>query len=726
MQGEKVLFISSFPPRECGIATFTKDLTESIQKKFGNSLKPKIVAMNESESSFHKYPGKVVSSIVEQDFSDYERIAKKINSMRDVKVVNIQHEFGLFGGEYGGHLLRLMELSDKKIVTTLHTVLENPDQKMLETIQGIFAKSEKVIVMTEIAKKILSEQYGVPKEKIRVIPHGVPSISYGKDKEKLKRKFGLEGKNVLLTFGLLSRGKAIEHVINAMPEIVRKNPNALYLIVGETHPKVREQEGESYRAELKELIRKNMVEDNVKFMDKFVTTQELVECLTISDLYLAPSLDPKQICSGTVSYALGAGKAIVASKNKYNEEMLSNGRGIMLPANSPKGFADAANRLLNDEALLKGYEKNAFEFSRKMTWPNVSAHYTDVFYSISENGGGFFGRLPKVSFRHFSRLTDDFGIIQFADYSTPDKQSGYTLDDNARALTVAVKGYEKFGTQKMLRFADKFLGFIDYCKTENGKFHNELNYEREFMDDFGSEDSFGRAIRALGSTWNSSLPDKYRFRAREILESTMKNGQEINSPRAQANTLIGLANSSALSANDGTIRAGLVDSLVSKFHENSDDEWQWFEKYLTYGNSVIPESLFEAAPQNGLETAMEVAKKSLNFLTKTLFINNKFVPIGQEAWYLKGEERSVYDQQPIEAGTTTTAYLKAFEKTGDESYRKKAREAFDWFLGQNSANQVVYDEATGGCFDGITRTGVNANEGAESTISYLLARLSIS
>ncbi|MFH1224265.1 MAG: glycosyltransferase family 4 protein [Candidatus Diapherotrites archaeon] len=722
MGAKKILFLGTYHPRECGIATFTRDLSDAISKKAGNGISPAIIAMNEDESIFRKYPKNVICTITEPNIESYDAAAEKINSMRGADVLSVQHEFGIFGGNYGSHLIRLMERTDKKIITTLHTVLENPEQGMRDVVRDIFAHSDTVVVMTENAKKILVEHYGVPGEKMKVILHGVPPVSFGSG-EAIKKKYGLEGKKIILTFGLLSRGKGIENAIMAMPEIVKRHPDCIYVILGQTHPKVREESGEDYRNELKALVRKTGAGKHVKFWNKFLSIREITDFLQIATVYFATSLDQKQITSGTVSYALGAGKAIVASKTKYNEEILANGRGIIVADNSPKGFADGAIRLLSDNALRRGMEKNAFEFSRKMSWPNVSIQYLNALGELApiETKSG----LPRISFRHFSNMTDDFGMIQFADYTTPDIGSGYTLDDNARALMVAAKGYERFGTRRMLRFADTFINFIEKCGTPDGGFHNVLSGRREFMDEKGSEDSFGRAVWALGHAYGSGLPDEHRLRAKKILDDTLKHGIEIKSPRAQAHTLMGLAVAKAVPEKAPELMGGLIDSLVSRYESESDESWKWFEPYLTYNNSRIPEALFECHEYDRGGRAKEVAVESLSFLTDTVFINGKLVPIGQEKWYERGGERSLYDQQPLEASGMTAAYLAAFKKTGDKKYLKSARESFDWFLGKNSANMEVYDRASGGCFDGITRQGVNANEGAESTTAYLLARLSI-
>ncbi|MFH1390909.1 MAG: glycosyltransferase family 4 protein [Candidatus Diapherotrites archaeon] len=720
----KILYLSSYPPRECGLATFTRDVSDNIQKKFGKEALAKIIAINEDNSSLYNYGKKVVFNLVEQDIKSYEKAAEKINSMKGISLVNIQHEFGLFGGDHGEHILRLMELTNKKIVTTLHTVLEDPEPEMKMVVQKIFEYSDKVVVMTENAKEILTNDYGVDAEKLVVIPHGAPNIGF-KEKDKLKKQMGFEGKTILLTFGLLSRGKGVEHTIRAMPEIVKQNKNVVYLIVGQTHPKVRLDEGESYRQELKELAIKNNVEKNVKFVDKYLTLQEITEFLKMADVYLAPSLDIKQICSGTVSYAMGAGKPIIASKNKYNEEVLADDRGILVKRNSGKSFAKQVNNMLASDDLRKKLEKNAFEYSRKMTWANVSTKYFNTFLDITGIEAETYSKLPRISFKHFTKMTDDFGIIQFSDYSTPDIKSGYTLDDNARALIVATKGYEKYGSKRMLKFTDTFLNFIEKCQINDGRFHNILDENREFTDDVGSEDSFGRTLLGVGTALNSNLPETYRLRAKKILEKTASQSPGIISPRAQADSLIGIINSNNHIPEWNGMKEEMLDSLVSKYENVSSDGWNWFEEYLTYGNSRLPEALFVAQDHFENKKVAEIAKDSIDFLTNTLFIKGKFVPIGQEKWFVKNEDRGFFDQQPIEAAEMTTAFVKAYEKTGNQNYLKKARNAFDWFLGKNSHNQMVYDESTGGCFDGLTKTGVNANQGAEAIVSYLIARLSI-
>ena len=722
MQSE-IIFVATFPPRECGIATFTKDLSDSIRNKFGNKTRIRIVAMEDAKSGSRVYPKKIFLKINEGNIGHYAKAAKKINSMKRIKIVNIQHEFGIFGGEMGRHLIKFMELLDKKTVLSFHSVIERPDEKRLRLVQRLVGLSDKVVVMTGNAKEILCNFYSIPADKIEIIPHGVPSFGFSAGKERTKKKFGLIGKKVLMTFGMLSRGKALECVIKAIPEVIKKHPDAVYLIVGKTHPKVIAQEGESYRNELKAIVNNLGIRENVKFVDKYLTLHEIVELLTVADVYLAPSLDKKQICSGTVSYALGAGKAIIASMNRYNEEVLSGKRGIIVENNSSREFAKNILLLLSDGGLKLGFEKRAFEYSRNMAWPNVSTKYFNIFENLAVFESDYFSKLPKISFRHLFNLTDDFGIIQFADFIYPIKDSGYTLDDNARALSVAISAYDRFKSKRLLRAADTYLSFVEQSQTDTGFFHNIANADRVFVDKVGSEDSFGRAVNSLGRVLKSTLPKSYKLRAKNILGNAFEN--DIISPRAQADTLIGLSFATGLMNVPINQVNRLINSLISKFEVKKDGDWTWFENYLTYGNSVLSEALFEAEVLDKSKKIKDVAMASLDFLTKTHFIDGKLVPVGQEGWFHKNGSKSLYDQQPIEAAGMTSAYLKAFNSTKKFSYLKNARKSFEWFLGRNVANQVIYDESTGGCFDGLTKNGVNMNQGAESTICYLNARLSI-
>ncbi len=716
-----IVFVSSFPPRECGIATFSRDLSDSIQEKFGHFFRPQVIALNESSSSIYKYNGKVLYQLDSSVPEDYAKIAERLNRKRKIGVVNLQHEFGLFGGEYGEYIVKFLDHLKKDAVTTFHTVLPAPNAKRLEVVQKICDKSKAIVVMTNIAKKILHSDYGVPLEKMFVVPHGVPEIVPGK-KDFFKQKYRLSDKTVLLTFGLLSRGKGIEFVIRALPKIVARYPDCVYVVAGETHPKVRAHEGESYRNELEELARTLGVDAHVKFLNRYLTLNELIELLQMADIYLSPSVDKNQICSGTTSYAMAAGKASVVTRSKYNEEVFGEGRGILVPVNNHLAFERGILRLLKDPELIRRLENSAFTFSRKMVWPNVANQYASVFTDVHHFDFEFINKLPQLSYSHMHRLTDEFGIIQFANFFEPNPKSGYTSDDNARALLVSLRALEFSPSIKMQRQAKKYLNFLEYCKTPTGWFHNIVDAQHEFLDRYGSEDSFGRTIWALGNAAAANLPVSLHHKARELFLSSVQNVTSLGSPRAKAFSLLGLAKYPEKDESILRMVSRLTDSLVNQFHEVSEGDWHWFEESLTYANASICEALFNASEVLQNEECLKVATRSLDMLSKELILENTLMPVGHHGWYVKGSERAFFNQQPIEAGTMTTAYLKGHEMAKKEEYKKNAKISFEWFFGRNSLNCVMLDRKSNGCYDGLSPTEINVNQGAESTLEYLLAR----
>ncbi|MDO8624790.1 MAG: glycosyltransferase family 4 protein [Candidatus Diapherotrites archaeon] len=715
-----VVFLSSFPPRECGIATFSKDLSESISKKFGHLIQPRVIALNESSSSIYNYPKKVVDQINALQSEDFSALARRINRKRGISVVNIQHEFGLFGGEYGAYLLEFLSNLKKDAVTTFHTVLPAPDPKRLEVVQQICAKCKAVVVMTEGAKRILVEEYHVPAEKVCVVPHGVPEIVPGK-KELFKQKYRLTQKTVLLTFGLLSRGKGIEYVIRGLPRVVKEFPNTVYVVAGETHPKVRGNEGESYRNELERLARDLGVEKNVKFLNKYLSLNDLIELLQMADVYLSPSIDRNQSCSGTTSYAMAAGKASIVTRSNYNEEVFGQERGILVPVESHLVFENAMLKLLRNPQLVHELERRAFAYSRKMVWPNVANQYAAIYTDIHDFNFEFIAKLPKASYTHMHHLTDDFGIIQFANFFEPNPMSGYTADDNARALMVSVQALETVPSVKMERQTKKYLNFLEYCQTPDGWFHNIVDSNKNFLDRTGSEDSFGRSLWALGIASHANLQVSVHDKALSLFDHAFPNVMSLGSPRAKAFSLMGL---SAFAQKDERVLHAMErisDSLVSQFHDVADENWNWFEESLTYANASICEAIFNSAQVLENPDYLGIATKSLDMLSKELILENTLMPVGHHGWYPKGQERAFFNQQPIEAGTMTTAYLKGHELAKKEEYKKNAKISFEWFFGRNSLNAVMVDHKSHGCYDGLSQTEINVNQGAESTLEYLLA-----
>ena len=718
--------MSTFPPRECGIATFTKDLIDSMDKKFNPALKSEVLAINDNGSSIYNYDGKVSFQLDQNDMEGYISIAKKINDREDIKIVNVQHEFGIFGGNAGDHLLPFLEKVKKPIVVTFHSVVPNPDENKKRIVAHIFRKASAIVVMAKESVRILKKGYGVnDSNKIFFVPHGVPQVPF--DSKNSKEKVHLEGRIILSTFGLMNKGKGIEYAIKALPPIVRKFPQLIYLIIGETHPQVRKREGESYRNSLVNLVEELGLSDNVRFYNKYLTLAEIIAYLNATDIYISPSLDENQIVSGTLSYALGCGKAIVSTPTVYAKEVLAKNRGILVDFRNPETMGNVIFTLLSDSKLKKELEKNAYELGRKMIWPNVAAEYLRVLNKVTRLREDTVKKFPAIKLSHLISLTDNVGVIHHAKHSIPNRKTGYTLDDNARALIAATKHYNIFKSQKNVELIKTYLSFLHYAQKENGIFHNLLDYERKFLDEEGSEDSYGRALMASGFVVSSSVPENIRATAKFIFDNAVRSVYQLKFLRAKAFSIIGLYHYFKKYKNKDIVEKAkmLADSLADAYRENSANEWKWFEPYLTYSNGKLPESMFLAHSITKDKKYLEIAKESLDFLSKTLIVNGKLVLIGNRGWYYKEGERAFYDQQPVDAASMVHSFLTAYKITKRKAYYSNAVLAFNWFLGKNSLNQMIYDEATGGCFDGLSQDTLNLNQGAESTISYLLARLSL-
>ncbi len=740
-----ILYVSTFPPRECGIATFSQDLTNAMDKEYNPGVKSRILAINDSSTAMFNYPAKAVVQINEEEMEDYLVSAKEINKSSGIKLVNIQHEYGIFGGNWGNYLLPFMEIIKKPIVTTLHTVLPKPDDKLKKTTQIVADKSDGLIVMTNSAARILEEEYGIRKSKISIIPHGVHHVAFP-SKAKAKNKLNLSNKIVLSTFGMLNRDKGIEYAIKALPKVVKKYPNILYLILGATHPVVRKQEGEVYRNKLIKLIAKLKLEEYVKFYDKYLDLSELIEFLKATDIYISPTLNSLQAVSGTISYALSCACPVVSTANSYAKDVINHERGILVKFKNYKEIGNALSELLKDKKRMNLLKKNAYLYSRHMTWQNVALSYFQTFNKFAKILPKEKGKLPPVNLEHIRNLTDNFGIIQFASHTKPDLNSGYCLDDNSRAMLACLMIFKNKPYKNGLDLIGKYLKFIKFVQRSNGRFYNFVSRYKTIIDKAESEDSFGRTVWALGYLFTvQGLPEKTVRQAHAIFKKAINNLDEIISPRALAFSIIGL--SYALSSDFDLKLTGLnsinerkfylsqlkkmSNKLVKKYNQqinkpkNKIKSWMWFEDYLTYSNYKLPEALLSAFAVTGDKTYLKVAESALKFLAPISFEKNYFSPIGQDGWYFRDGKRAYFDQQPEDAASAVEALVKAYEITKKEDYAKEARIAFEWFLGKNHINQMIYDEATGGCYDGLGRNSINFNQGAESTISYLLARLMI-
>lgn len=721
-----MLYMGTFPPRECGIATFTRDLSRAIDKKSPPLIKGKILALNRNSTEIYNYPKKVIFQIEDNDIQEYVEVAKKINNTDSIKLISIQHEFGIFGGNYGDYLIPFLEIIDKPVIITFHSIVPSPDKRLKKVVQSIAEKTACITVMTEKGVAILRKDYNI-KTDIVVIPHGIPTISLTPS-IKAKAKMDYKDKILLSSFGLLSKGKGYEYVIDALPEVIKKFPNVLYLIIGETHPVVRKNEGEKYRVFLEKKVKKLGLQKNVKFYNKYLKLREIIKYLKATDIYISPSLDPRQITSGTLAYAVGAGKAVISTPFLHAKDMIHSKRGILLTKfKDSKAFAKSIIKILSNPELKESMEKNAYSYSRHMTWPNVALSYLKVFNkytSIPKSEKN----LPKVNLRHLARMTDEFGMIQFANQIKPDVNSGYTLDDNARAMIVCSMHYNIFRNSSKLKLINTYLDFIKYVLQSDGKLYNFVDYNKKINLEHWSEDAHGRALWSLGCLISlKSIPLKLRNEAEQIFNNALNTAKNIKSPRAVAFTIIGLYSynkAKPSSKNISKIRR-LASYLVSLYEKYSSDGWRWFEEYMTYSNSKLPEALFYAYLATKNKKYLETAESTLKFLSSITFENGIFAPIGHNGWYFKNGKKAYFDQQPVDTASMVQTLSLASQITKKEKYKKDAFTAFNWFLGKNYLNQVVYDEFTGGCHDGVGEFSVNLNQGAESTISYLIARLTL-
>lgn len=717
----KVCFLSNFPPKECGIATFTQDLISSLNKRFNPKLKSRVIALND-ESNLYNYDSRVMMQMNKDYLADYITIAEKINRSEKIKLICIQHEFGIFGGEYGSYIIPFLDAVKKPVAVTFHSVLPNPDNLRRKVVNFIGEKSAAIIVMADAAVEILNKEYGINRNKIYVVRHGVPDTLF-KETEPFKKKLRLENKIVLSTFGLLSSGKGIEYMIEAIPRLTKKYPNILYLIIGETHPAVRKIEGEQYRNKLINLVKKLKIENNVKFYNKYLDLNEIISYLLATDIYVCTNLEKNQIVSGTLSYALGCGKAIVSTPNIYAEEVLDKERGVLANFKDPKSFADAIDKILSDKEFKKRLEHNAYSFGRSMTWQNVSSNYLSIFNKIVKLREETTEKYPIIKLNHLKNLTDETGCVQFSKLAIPDNSSGYTVDDNSRALIVSILHHKIYNSELSKELSKVYLNFLEKSQDKEGKF-NDIGYGSENLIP-SSEDSLGRTLWALGYLISNSSNQEFVEKSKKLFDNAYSLIDEITSPRAKAFSIIGLCDYYKKYQSEemfSKIKI-LVNSLIELYKREATEEWNWFESYLTYSNSKLPEVLFLAYELTKEEEYLEIAEKSLEFLSKLVFFKDELSPIGQNGWYNRNGKRSFFDQQPIDASSMVQTYLTAYSITKKKEYYDKAVLAFNWFLGKNHLKQMIYNEVTGGCHDGLSKESINLNQGAESTIEYLIARL---
>src|SRR5215213_3019137 len=740
---KRVAFIGNYLPRQCGIATFTTDLSDAFSEKFSD-IQTMVLAMNDTPEGY-VYPDKVRYELRENNLFDYERAANFLNQQA-VDAISLQHEFGIFGGKWGRNILTLLRNVNAPVVTTLHTVLEKPDPEQLEVLREVARLSNRMVVMSEHSKRDLINIYGVPEHKIDFIPHGIHDVSFV-DPGFHKDKFGAEGRPVLMTFGLLSRNKGLEYVIEALPDVVKEYPDLLYLVLGATHPHVVAFEGESYREELQARVKELGLEENVMFFDQFVTLKDLKEFIGAANVYITPYLDPEQVVSGTLAYTVGAGKAVISTPYLYAKELLADERGLLVPFRDSKAMAEKILYLLDNEAERDAMRKRAYMYGRNMIWPSVAESYQASFdrarqqhftehYLMTLNSVAEEQReeVPALKLDHLERLTDGTGIYQHAVYSVPNFNEGYTTDDNARALIVSVQLEEVTGLMKTVtdqqslarvqELGNRYLAFLWHAfNPEEKRFRNFMDYNRQWLEDVGSEDSHGRALWALGMVLARSKREGLQGMSVRLFEAALPAVVDFTSPRAWAFSILGIQHYLRRFPGDRavlSIQNTLVQKLKNLYQGNRTDEWPWFEDIVTYCNPALSQALLRYGQTSDYQKAIAIGLESLTWLVRIQQSDKGWImPIGNQGFYPKEGQISYFDQQPVEVYSLLSACLDAFRITEDIGWYDYATQALEWFFGRNALGVSMYDKATGGCRDGLHIDRLNENQGAESTLSLI-------
>lgn len=730
----KIAYISTSLPTECGIATFNANLAHAINQHKIIAKDSFVIALSDSEDLHtYSYPNDVKYIIRQNNQKDYLRAAHYINTSQ-VDACIVEHEFGIYGGESGLYLLTLLARINKPIITILHTVLKQPSHIQQTIIQQIAKRSSKIVVMSQKAIGFLTSIYHIPKSKIQYIEHGVPDLEPAPN-NPIKKAYPFKDNKVLLTFGLISRGKGLETVVEALPKVVQKHPNVKYVVLGNTHPGVVKSAGEEYRDSLKRFAKKLNVEDNLVFVNKFVDEQELHHYLSATDIYITPYLNEAQITSGTLSYAVGAGAAVISTPYWHAQELLAQKRGLLFDFKNSEQLAAMINELLEEPSKLNELKYNAYQYGLSLRWPAIGKNYVKVLEkAISDRAQADLesksiidvDSMPTFSLNHVRRLTDDTGIVQHAKYGIPNLKEGYCLDDNARALIMALMAFEQYKSKEAIELLPIYLSYIQYMQKEDGNFHNFLSFNRNYLDEVGSEDSFGRTIWALGYLINFAPNNSYKEFADELFLRSVPHFAQLHHIRGIANTIIGIHHYLKTNPHNEYILNEfnqLVIPLINAYQNHKDGDWHWFEEKLTYDNALLPLALLCHYEISKSSQSLAIGLESLAFLTdKTLgfgFLN----PVGNDGWLEKNRTMPQYDQQAIETMAMVLVYFKAYEVTKEVKYMHHLYQSYLWFLGENSLNLPLYDHETKGCGDGLQSHGVNRNQGAESTLAYLISHL---
>ncbi len=737
----KFAYIGTYPPRECGIGTFTMNLYRSMvanpasrkgrSDSTKNTVEGFIVAMNDHELTYN-YPEEVKLTIRQEHQRDYLKAARFIN-LSGADICVLEHEYGIFGGQNGIYILPLLHRLEIPLIVTLHTIVKTPSYNEKAVLQQICKMAHKVIVMSHKAIDFLISIYNVDKEKIAFIEHGVPDIQFSQ--EQTKKEFKLEDKKILLTFGIISRNKGIETVIKALPRVIEKHPEVLYMVLGKTHPNVLRHSGEEYRNYLHRLTKSLNLGDHVYYLNEFIAQKELSKYLSASDIYITPYLNEAQITSGTLSYALGAGSVVISTPYWHAAELLADGRGRLFKFNDSEELSMILLDLLDNPGVLKDLREKASDYGKTITWPKSGGKYVELAEQILTAKPEVLVKketlidpliMPPFSLDHIKRLTDDTGIIQHAKFGIPNLKEGYCLDDNARALLMVLMTYRQKKDKIALDLAPIYLSYIHYMQNKDGTFRNFLSFSRDFLDEIGSEDSFGRTIWALGYLLNNAPSDAYYQTGKLIFFDASPNFEKLQSIRGIANTMLGISFYLRSNPTDDSMTErlrNLAGRLIRHYEENSSESWKWFEPLLAYDNGILPLALLHSAEILNDGKINEIALEAMTFLSGITLKDGYLSIIGNEKWYKKDGERSMFAQQPVDALAMILMYRQAFHLTKDKNYLTKLFSCFMWFLGENDLRMSLFDFETKGCCDGFENYGVNRNQGAESSLAYLISHL---
>jgi len=725
----KICLIGSFLPRKCGIATFSHNLLNSIRFAVPENepLDAFVVAVNDCDK--YDYPKEVEFTIDQNIQEDYVKAAEYINDHADVCI--LQHEYGVYGGQYGVYILTLLNKLKVPVTATFHTILKEPNFLQKIILQQICNKASQVVVMSRLAVKFLKTIYHIPVEKISLIEHGVPHLE--KIEPLQKELLPFSNKRILFTFGLLSRNKGIETVIEALPKVVKNHPDVVYVVLGKTHPAVLRNSGEEYRNYLKGLAIKLGVKEHVYFIDKFVTDEQLFAYLKAIDIYVTPYLNEAQITSGTLSYAIGAGAVVVSTPYWHAQELLSNDRGRLYAFKDAEALSSVLNELLDDPGQMEYIGKKAFQYGEHLKWSIIGTKYfkliakaIDNYNELKEFSVLDETEIPAFSLDHLKRLTDSTGIIQHAKYGIPNWKEGYCLDDNARALITVLMAYQQLKNDEALQLMPVYLSYIHYMQREDGKFRNFLHFNRNYLDKVGSEDSFGRTIWALGYLIRFAPNHSYKEFAKEIFLKSYPQFERLKALRGIANTIVGIGHYlKTYYTDEGMLQLliKLTNKLTDAYRRNSSSKWKWFEKEMTYDNAILPLALLHSCEITGNNVVKDIALEAVYFLERKTLYKEHFIPIGNKGWHSKNSSLPVFDQQAIEAMAMIFMYQQAYRVTKDPQHIANINTCFSWFLGKNELHVPLYDHETKGCCDGLCSDGLNRNQGAESTLAYLTSHL---